>query len=74
VKELARWTTRPHRRPELDVRKSIGGIYSTKKRRAEILQPGLAFDNFKPGLKVDVSSNASPGGTVRLLVAMNGVF
>jgi hypothetical protein len=29
---------------------SHGGIYFTKKRRAETLQPGLEFDNFKPQL------------------------
>ncbi len=27
--------------------KDIGGIYFTKKRRAETIQPGLEFDNFK---------------------------
>ncbi len=27
---------------------AIGGIYFTKKWRAETLQPGLEFDNFKP--------------------------
>ncbi len=31
--------------------KAIGGIYFTKKWRAEILQPGLEFDSFKPRLK-----------------------
>ncbi len=31
--------------------KAIGSIYCTKKWRAEILQPGLEFDNFKPWLK-----------------------
>ncbi len=31
--------------------KVIGGIYFTKKGRAETLQLGLEFDNFKPGLK-----------------------
>jgi hypothetical protein len=31
--------------------KAIGGIYFTKKWRAETLQPGLEFDNFKPRLK-----------------------
>ncbi len=30
---------------------AIGGIYFTKKWRAENLQPGLVFDNFKPRLK-----------------------
>jgi hypothetical protein len=31
--------------------KAIGGIYFTKKWRAETLRPGLEFDNFKPRLK-----------------------
>jgi hypothetical protein len=31
--------------------KAIGGIYFTKKWRAETLQRGLEFDNFKPRLK-----------------------
>jgi hypothetical protein len=31
--------------------KAIGGIYFTKKWRAETLQPGFEFDNFKPRLK-----------------------
>ncbi len=31
--------------------KAIGGIYFTKKRRAETLQPGLEFDNFKSRLQ-----------------------
>ncbi len=31
--------------------KVLGGIYFTKKWRAETLQPGLEFDNFKPRLK-----------------------
>ncbi len=31
--------------------KAIGGIYFTKKWRAETPQPGLEFDNFKPRLK-----------------------
>jgi hypothetical protein len=31
--------------------KASGGIYSTKKRRPETLQPGLEFDNFKPRLE-----------------------
>jgi hypothetical protein len=31
--------------------KAIGGIYFTKKRRAETLRPGLEFDNFKPRLE-----------------------
>jgi hypothetical protein len=31
--------------------KAIGGFYFTKKWRAETLQPGLEFDNFKPRLK-----------------------
>jgi hypothetical protein len=29
---------------------AIGGIYFTKKWRAETIQPGLEFDNFKPWL------------------------
>ncbi len=47
--------------------KATGCIYFAKKKkwRAETLQPGLEFDNFKHrGLKA-VSSNASPGWTVR---------
>jgi hypothetical protein len=32
--------------------KTIGGIYSTKKWRAETLLPGLEFNNFKPRLKM----------------------
>jgi hypothetical protein len=31
--------------------KAIGGIYFTKKWRAETLQPGLVFDNFKARLE-----------------------
>ncbi len=31
--------------------KAVGGIYFTKKWRAEALQPGLEFDNFKPRLE-----------------------
>ncbi len=31
--------------------KAIGGIYFTNKWRAETLQPGLEFDNFKPRLQ-----------------------
>jgi hypothetical protein len=34
--------------------KAIGGIYFTKKWRAETLQPGLEFDNFKPRLKSSI--------------------
>ncbi len=34
--------------------KAIGGIYSTKKWRAETLQPRLEFDNFKPRLKNNI--------------------
>ncbi len=33
---------------------AIGGIYFTKKWRAETLQPGLEFDNFKPRLKISI--------------------
>jgi hypothetical protein len=53
--------------------KAVGGIFFTKKWRVkwsevewseETVKPGLEFDNFKPGLKA-VSSNASPGWTVR---------
>jgi hypothetical protein len=32
--------------------KAVGGIYITKKWRAETLQPGLEFDNFKSWLKI----------------------
>jgi hypothetical protein len=46
--------------------KAIGDIYFTKKWRAETLQPGLEFDNFKPRLKA-VSSKASLGWMVRSL-------
>ncbi len=42
------------------------GICFTKKWRAETLQPGLQFDNFKPSFKA-VSSNAPHGLTVRFL-------
>jgi hypothetical protein len=38
---------------ELDVRNS-GGIYFTQKRRAETLQAGFDFDNFKPRLTSDI--------------------
>ncbi len=31
--------------------KAVGGIYFTKKWRAETVQPGLEFDNIKPGLE-----------------------
>ncbi len=34
--------------------KAIGGIYFTKKWRAETLQPGLEFDSFKPRLKSSI--------------------
>jgi hypothetical protein len=34
--------------------KAIGGIYYTKEWRAETLQPGLEFDNFKPQLESSV--------------------
>ncbi len=34
--------------------KAIGGFYFTKKRRAETLQPGSEFDNFKPRLKSSI--------------------
>jgi hypothetical protein len=34
--------------------KAICGIYFTKKWRTETLQPGLAFDNFKPQLKSSI--------------------
>ncbi len=34
--------------------KAIGGIYFTKKWRAETLHPGLEFDNFKPRLKSSI--------------------
>ncbi len=45
--------------------KAIGGIYFTKKQRAETLQPRFRIWQFiKPGL-IAVSSNASPGWTVR---------
>ncbi len=32
--------------------KAMGGIYFPKNWRAEILQPGLEFDNFKPWLQI----------------------
>ncbi len=56
-KHLSEWARR---------QKLIGGIYFTKKWRAETLRPGLELDNFKPQLKV-VSSSASPGWTVFVL-------
>jgi hypothetical protein len=34
--------------------KAIGGIYVTKKWRAETLQPGMEFDIFKPQLKSSI--------------------
>jgi hypothetical protein len=54
--------------------KAIGGIYFTKKWKAETLQTGWGFDNFKPRIKA-VSSNASPRCTARLFLRMmRGVF
>ncbi len=44
--------------------KAIGGIYFTKKWRAETRHPGLEFDNFKPRLKSGIF-NRSPDWTVR---------
>jgi hypothetical protein len=35
------------------------GIYFTKKLRAETLQPGLEFDNFKPLLKSGIFKGIS---------------
>ncbi len=54
-------------------KKAIGGVYFTKKWRAETLQPGLEFDDFKPWFKT-VSSNASSRWTVRFFLVMIGVF
>ncbi len=48
--------------------KAIGDIYFTKKWRAETLQPGLEFDNFKPQLKSGIPSKPSRGLTVRILL------
>jgi hypothetical protein len=45
--------------------KAIDGIYFTKKWRAETLQPGLEFDNFKPRLK---------SGIFKCISWLNGSF
>ncbi len=45
--------------------KASDGIYFTKKRRAETLQPGLDFDNFKPWLK---------SGIFKCISWLNGSF
>jgi hypothetical protein len=45
--------------------KAIGGIYFTRKWRAETLQPGLEFDNFKPRLK---------SGIFKCISWLNGSF
>ncbi len=45
--------------------KAIGGIYFTKKWRAETLQPGLEFDNFKPRLE---------SGIFKCIYWLNGSF
>ncbi len=45
--------------------KAFGGIYFTKKWRAETLQPGLEFDNFKPRLK---------SGIFKCISWLNGLF
>jgi hypothetical protein len=42
--------------------KAIGGIYFIKKWRANTLQPGLEFDNFKPRLKSSIFKCISPRG------------
>jgi hypothetical protein len=39
--------------------KAIGDIYFTKKWRAETLQPGLEFDNFKPRLTSSIFKSIS---------------
>jgi hypothetical protein len=39
--------------------KTIGGIYFTKKRRAETIQPALEFANFKPRLKIGIFKSIS---------------
>jgi hypothetical protein len=53
--------------------KAIGGFYFTKKWRAETLQPGLEFDNFKPRLKSVVFKCISllNGSFLRVMI---GVF
>jgi hypothetical protein len=45
--------------------KTTGGIYFTKKWRAETLQPGSEFDNFKPRLKI---------GTFKCISLLSGLF
>jgi hypothetical protein len=44
---------------------AIGGIYFTKKQRAETLQRGLEFDNFKPRLE---------SGIFKCMSWLNGSF
>ncbi len=53
--------------------KAIGGIYFTKKWRAETQQPVLEFGKFQTQARKRYS-NASPGWPVRLLGVMIGVF
>jgi hypothetical protein len=53
--------------------KAVGGIYFTKKWRAETPQPGLEFDNFKPRLRSGIFKCISWLNSL-FLGAMNGVF
>ncbi len=46
---------------------AIGGVYSTKKRRAETLQPGLEVGNLKPPLKQRLK------GTFKCISWLNGL-
>jgi hypothetical protein len=58
---------------ELELRKPLVVSISRKSETAETIQVGLELSNFKLRLKA-VSSNASPGFTVRFLRATIGVF
>ncbi len=49
----------------LHCQKAIDGVYFTKKWRAETLQPGLEFDNFKPRLE---------SGIFKCISWLNGLF
>ncbi len=55
-KHLSDWARR---------QKAVGGVYFTKKWRAETLQPGSEFDNFKPWLK---------SGNFKYISWLNGLF
>ncbi len=53
--------------------KAIGGVYFTKKWRAETLQPALKFDNFKPQFNCGIVKKY-PGWTGWFLGVMIAVF